>query len=100
MRMQHGEFTVGDVGVSVVASTDETLTGLNIDFKFLKPSGETIIRDSTSISGQQVTYTWASGDLDEAGTWHCELYNATTGYTYKGTGEFVVKDKIEDMAVS
>jgi hypothetical protein len=99
--MQHGDFTVGDIGVSIVVTTDETLTGKNIDFKFVKPSRETILRDATSLSGQQATYTWASGDLDESGTWYVFLYNETDDYWYtKESGNaFVVRDKPDVMAV-
>jgi hypothetical protein len=100
MRIEQGELTVDDVGVSIVATTDETLTGLDIDFIFIKPSGESIRRDASSISGLTATYTTASGDIDEAGLWHVYLYNNTTGFYYnKESGNrMTVRPKPEDMA--
>ena len=99
-RRIDGHLTVGDIGVPIIASTDETLTGLNIDFKLTKPSGQVIIRDASSISLKTATYNTASGDIDEAGDWYIDLFNSTTGYHYiGGSGTHIyVRPKPEDMA--
>lgn len=100
MKIQHGDLTVGDVGVDVTATADATLSG-NVDFVFIKPSGETITRDADSLSGQTATYATVAGDIDEAGVWYVFLYQADTGYFYiKESGnKFTVRDKPQDMAV-
>lgn len=100
MRIQVGELTVGDIGVNIVGTVDETIAALNIDFVFVKPSGATITRDATSLSGQTATYTTVSGDIDEAGDWHVFLKNVTTGfhYTRESGHKFPVRPKPEDMA--
>jgi hypothetical protein len=100
MRIESGELTVGDIGIPIVATTDETLTGLDIDFILIKPSGESIRRDASSISGLTATYNTASGDMDESGDWFVFLYNNTTGFYYnKESGNRMpVRPKPEDMA--
>lgn len=101
MRMQKGDYTVGDTNVNISCTVDEVLTGKNVDFEFVKPSGETIVRDATSISGYTATYTWASGDLDEAGDWYAFLKDAGSVFYYtKESGHhFYVRPKPADMAV-
>jgi len=100
MQIQHGDLTVGDVGASITADVGETLTGLNIDFEFLKPDGSMINRDATGVSGTVATYTTVSGDIDQAGQWYAFIYNATTGFYYtKESGHaFRVRPKPGDMA--
>lgn len=98
MRIERGDFTVGDVGVPVQLTADISLAGIDINFVFIKPSGTTIRRDSTTISGSVATYTWASGDLDEAGLWWMTLYESDTGYHFKEYVQFKVRPKPEDMA--
>ena len=100
MRIRHGEYTVGDEGVNITCTVDEVLTGKNIDWVFLKPSGATITRDATSVSGYDAVYTWASGDLDEAGDWYAFLRDAGTRfyYTKESGNKFPVRPKPEDMA--
>lgn len=102
MRIQIGDYTVGDINVPISCTTDEVLTGLNIDFEFLKPSGEIIVRDASSISSYTATYNWATGDLDEAGDWYAFCKNAGSGYYYtKESGHhFYVRPKPADMAVA
>lgn len=101
MNKQRGDMTVGDVGVPITATADEDLTGKNIDFIFIKPSGETIRRDATSISTYTATYNTASGDIDEAGLWTVYLKYETNPYYYVGESgnTFYVRPKPEDMAV-
>lgn len=101
MNIERGDMTVGDIGVSFIATADETLTDKNVDFIFLKPSGETIRRDATSISGYTATYNTVSGDIDEAGTWYVYLKYETAPYYYtKESGNrFYVRPRPEDMAV-
>ena len=99
MNIRHGDFTVGDVGVNIQITADIDLTGIDVDFIFVKPSGATITRDSTSISTYTATYTLASGDLDESGTWRVWLYEADTGYYFDADDNvFVVAPKPEDQA--
>jgi hypothetical protein len=99
VNIERGDFTVGDEGVIFEITADITLTGLNIDFIFAKPSGATITRDATTIAGTVAQYVWATGDLDEAGEWHAWLYNATTTYTFRPKDtRFVVVPKPEDQA--
>jgi hypothetical protein len=99
MRFKDGDITVGDVGINIVATADETLTGETTYFKFVKPSGATISRAAVE-SGYTATYTTVDGDIDEAGTWRIYLYNATTGFYYtKESGNIMeVRPKPEDMA--
>jgi hypothetical protein len=94
------DFTVGDTNVPIDYTTDEDMTGDNIDFIFIKPSGESIIRDASSISTYTARYIWASGDLDEDGVWQYCLRNVTNVFEYQGTGSFTVRPKAEEMAVS
>jgi len=99
-KISKGDFTVGDVGVSIPYTTDENMTGLDIDFIFIKPSGQAILRDATSISTTTATYTFVAGDLDEVGTWRGRLKNQDGPYEYKpDKEEFVVTAKSEDQAV-
>jgi hypothetical protein len=99
-KIEKGDYTVGDVGVDITYETDENMTGLDIDFIFIKPSGQAIIRENTSISTTTATYTFAAGDLDEAGTWRGRLKNQDGPYEYKpDKEEFVVTAKSEDQAV-
>jgi len=101
MKYERGDFTVGDVGCSITITTDQDLTGRNVDFYFIKPTGGSIIKDSTSVSTYTATYTFASGDLDVAGDWYVYLYDATAGFFYNedGTNRFRVKPKPFAMAV-
>lgn len=100
MNIKRGDYTVGDVGVPITYTTDTDMTGIDVNFVFTKPSGETIVRDSSSISTVTATYNWASGDLDEAGTWRGRLYENDTGYYFVPEDEqFEVAPKPEDMAV-
>ena len=98
--IRKGDFTVGDVGVSITYTTDENMAALDIVFIFVKPSGKTIVRDATGIVTFTATYTWATDDLDEAGTWRCRLKNKDGPYEYKpDKEEFVVTEKTQDQAV-
>ena len=101
MRRIEGDLTVGDIGVNITGTVDESLVGKVIYFKFTKPSGEVLTKLATSTSGYTATYTTSSGDIDEDGTWYIDLYNATTGFHYvKGSGVVMkVRPRPEDMAV-
>ena len=101
MNKQRGDMTRGDIGVPITVTADETLTAKDIDFIFIKPSGETIRRDATSISGYTATYYTLSGDIDEAGKWTVYLKYETNPYYYVGESgnTFYVRPKPEDMAV-
>lgn len=99
-KIAKGDFTVGDVGVDIDYTTDENMAALDIVFIFIKPSGKTIVRDATSIATFTATYTWASDDLDEAGTWRGRLKNKNGPYEYKpDKEEFIVTEKTQDQAV-
>jgi len=100
MRRIEGDITVGDIGVNIIATADESLAGKNVNFKLTKPSGQVIVRAATATSGYTATYTTASGDIDEAGVWYIDLENVTTGFHYtKGSGTTMnVRPKPEDMA--
>jgi len=100
MRIERGEMTVGDVGISITADLGETLTGLNIDFIFVKPDGSTFTRDADSVSGTVATYATVSGDIDMSGVWRIYVLNVTTGFHYnKESGHQVqVRPKPQDMA--
>ena len=101
MKRAYGDFTDGDIGVTITRSASISMTGKNIDFVFTKPSGETIVRDAASNTGYTATYTFASGDIDESGTWYVDLRNVTDGYdiVLKSGSSFKVRPKPEDMAV-
>lgn len=47
------------------------ITGATLQLKLKKPSGVVVIKTGTIVSGPAGTwsYSWASGDLDEDGTW-------------------------------
>jgi hypothetical protein len=100
MRREHGDLTIGDVGVPVNYTTNEDMTGMNIDFKFTKPSGAVIVRDASSIATTVATYNTASGDIDEAGEWWIDLLNADNPFHYVGEGpmNFKVRPTPETMA--
>lgn len=85
MRIQAGDLTVGDIGVQISVTTNETLSG-NVDFEFLKPSGATITRDVNSLSGATALYITQDGDIDEAGKWYVFLKDSTTGFRYNEYG--------------
>ena len=93
--------TVGDVDVPFTVTADEVLTGKNVDFIFVKPSGTTIRRDATSISGYTATYNTVVGDLDEDGEWSVYLKYQTSPryYTNESGNTFRVRPTPEDMAV-
>lgn len=98
MRIERGDFTVGDIGVSIELTADISLAGLDIDFVFIKRSGATIMRDSTTIDDATAMYTWAAGDLDEDGEWWATLYQNDAGYYFTDYVRFRVRPKPEDMA--
>lgn len=100
MKTNSGEFTVDDVGVSIKVVANELLGGVTINFIFIKPSGETLSVPATSISGYEAIYTWASGDLDEAGDWKVTLKNMDRPNEYQPVATFSVRNRIEDMAVA
>ena len=102
MNKHRGDFTVGDVDVPIIGVADEVLTGKNIDFIFIKPTGETLKRDADSVSGYNATYHTVAGDLDEDGEWSVYLYYATAPYYYtrESGNTFWVRQKPEDMAVA
>jgi len=99
MRFREGDITVGDTGVTITATADISLTGKSVRFDMVKPSGEMIVRTG-SVSGYDASYTLASGDIDEAGTWRIYLYNVTDGYYFtKESGNIIeVRPKPGDMA--
>ncbi len=102
MKIERGDYTVGDVGVDITITADQDLTGRNVDFYFIKPTGGSIIKDATSISTFTATYTFASGDLDLAGDWAAYLYDATAGFFYNedGANRFKVRPHPFTMAVT
>lgn len=101
MNKQRGDMTIGDIGVPITVTADEALTAKDIDFIFVKPSGETIRRDATSISGYTATYNTASGDIDEAGVWTIYIKYESNPYYYtnESGNTFRVRPRPEDMAV-
>lgn len=98
MQIQIGELTVGDIGVNIVATADETLAGKTIRFEFIKPSGKMLDVVATSTSGQTATYTTTAGAIDEAGIWNVMIYNGTTGFYYQSIVSFKVNDTPANMA--
>ncbi len=101
MKIQKGDFTVGDIGVTVEAHISSTLTGINIRFDFVKPSGAMLQVDATSTSGYITKYTTTSAtDLDESGEYAVYVYNKDTGYYFAGGGIFTVRPQPGEMAVA
>lgn len=100
MNKQRGDLTVSDVGVPFICVVDEVITGLNIEFVFVKPSGNSI-RRTASASVYNASYTSQLGDIDEDGEWTAYLYNKTSGYFYtnESGNTFRVRPAPEDMAV-
>ena len=102
MRLRNvgADMTEQDVGVSIEITTNENLTGYNLEFIFVKPSGATITRTATSISGYSASYVTASGDIDESGDYYVFLRNKDIGFEYDpGNNKFRVRPKGEDQAV-
>jgi len=97
LRIESGSLTVGDVGATVAITTDETLTGKNIDILLIKPSGITLMADTT-VSGTVATYTTASGEIDESGSHWAMLRNVTDGYWFSGKVPIHVNPDPRDMA--
>lgn len=100
MRVETGDMTVGDIGITIQYTVDVTISGAssNIDFIFLKPSGETIRRDSTTTVAAVATYTTVAGDIDEAGDWYGWLYDEFTDFTFIPIkNKFKVAPKPQDM---
>jgi len=89
--------TVGDVGAQVEITTDVTLTGKNIDILLIKPSGATLLTDTT-VSGTVATYTSTSGQIDEEGEYTAMLQNVTDSYWFAGTVSWPVSPDPRDMA--
>ena len=101
-KFEHGDMTVGDVNVPVTLSADEVLTGKNVDFEFIKPSGKSIRRDATVTGTYTARYLTVSGDIDESGEWRVFAKDAGSGYYYtKESGNiFRVRPKPMTMANS
>lgn len=97
MRIESGSITVGDIGATIVITTDETLTSDNIDILLIKPSGATLLADTT-VSGKVATYTSSSGEIDESGDYWAMLRNVTNGYWYTGKVHVLVNPDPRDMA--
>jgi hypothetical protein len=89
--------TVGDIGAEVVIATDITLTGKDIDILIIKPSGATLLTDTT-VSGVEATYTSTSGQIDEEGEYTAMLRNVTDSYWFTGTVSWPVSPDPRDMA--
>jgi len=94
-----GKMTVGDIGAQVQITTDVTLTGKNIDILIIKPSGRTLLTDTT-VSALLATYTSTSGQIDEDGEYQAMLYNVTDTYWFSGVVKWNVSPDPRDMAVS
>ena len=97
VRIVQGNMTVGDVGAQVAITTDVTLTGKNIDILLIKPSGATLLTDTT-VSGTVATYTSTSGQIDEEGEYTAMLKNVTDSYWFTGTVNWPVSPDPQDMA--
>ena len=97
VRLEQGKMTVGDVGAQVQITTDVTLTAKNIDILLIKPSGATLLTDTT-VSGTVATYTSTSGQIDEEGDYSAMLQNVTDGYWFSGVVTFPVSPDPRDMA--
>jgi len=100
VSISRGDYTVGDVGVPINFDADIDMTGIDIDFEFIKPSGNVIVRDVSSISTTRAIYNWAAGDLDEAGTWRLRVREEDTGYYFVPEDEqFEVAPKPADQGI-
>lgn len=97
IRLEQADMTVGDVGAQVQIPTDVTLTGKNIDILIIKPSGATLLTDTT-VSSQTATYTSAAGQIDEEGEYTAMLQNVTDGYWFTGMVHWHVAPDPRDMA--
>jgi len=97
VRLEQGDMTVGDVGAQVQIPTDVTLAGKNIDILIIKPSGATLLTDTT-VSSKTATYTSTAGQLDEVGKHTAMLQNVTDEYWFTGTVSWHVNPDPRDMA--
>jgi len=97
IRIESGSITVDDVGATVEITTDLTLTGKNIDILLIKPSGATLLTDTT-VSAKVATYTTTSGQIDESGDYWAMLQNVTDGYWFSGKVRIPVNPDPRDMA--
>ena len=95
------ELTVGDIGITIDVTTNEVMSGKDIEVIVVKPSGATFRKNVTSISddGYTASYSLVTGDVDEEGEYSVYLRNNEDGYEYKvGANTFLVRPKAEDMA--
>ena len=102
MRLRNvgANMTVGDIGVTLQITTNEDMTGYDLEVIIVKPSGATITRSTTSISMQNAFYVTADGDIDEDGKHFIFLRNNTVGFEYDpGNNTFMVRPRAEDQAV-
>ena len=97
IRIESGSITIGDVGATIEITTDETLTGKNIDILLIKPSGATLLA-GTTVSGTVATYTSTSGQIDESGGYWAMLKNVTDSYWFSGKVHVPVNPDPQDMA--
>lgn len=73
-------FTTGDTapdltGTCTSSGTAVNLTGATLALHLKKPSGASVTKAGTIVSPTAGTwsYTWVTGDLDEAGKWTVEV---------------------------
>lgn len=97
VRIEQGKMTVGDVGAEVQIPTDVTLTGKNIDILLIKPSGATLLTNTTVLN-KTATYTSTAGQIDEEGEYSAMLFNVTDNYWFTGTVNWPVSPDPRDMA--
>jgi len=97
IRIEQGNITVGDVGATIAIATDVTLTAKDIDILLIKPSGATLLADTT-VSGVTATYTSTAGQIDETGDYYARLLNVTDSYWFAGSVRVPVNADPRDQA--
>jgi len=79
-------FTTGDTSPALTGTCTSNgaavnITGATLALHLRKPSGTTVTKVASIVSGPAGTwsYTWVTGDLDEAGTWRVEVQVTFSG---------------------
>jgi hypothetical protein len=101
---QGADLTVGDVLAPITITTDLNISGYaltELEFIFIKPSGGTLIKNPSEITGTySCKYNTVSDDLDEDGDWEVYLKDLRIGREFqKGNNSFKVRPKAQDMAL-
>lgn len=76
---------IGEIGTTITLDTGVTLAGATvIQIKYMKPDGTTGYWTGSIADTTKVSYTLASGNIDQAGTWAFQAYIELSGGKWYG----------------